>query len=153
DLVEEVLRRFGDYRLLSFDRDPLTRGPTVEVAHEALLSEWERLRAWISERREELLLQRRLADAVDEWARAGQEPSYLLSGGRLEQFTMWADATDLALTAEERDYLKRSRDAANERRGRLRRRRRSLLAGFAIAAIVSLILASVAFVNQRHARG
>ncbi|HEX9762102.1 MAG TPA: serine/threonine-protein kinase, partial [Acidimicrobiia bacterium] len=54
--LEQVLERFGEYRLLTFDRDPLTRGPTVEVAHEALLSEWPRLRDWITERREDLLL-------------------------------------------------------------------------------------------------
>ncbi len=33
--VAEVLQRFGGARLLTFDRDPVTRGPTVEVAHEA----------------------------------------------------------------------------------------------------------------------
>src|SRR5438309_9072384 len=27
-------------RLLSFDREPLTRTPTVEVAHEAILTQW-----------------------------------------------------------------------------------------------------------------
>jgi Novel STAND NTPase 1 len=34
---------FGAARLLSFDRDPRTEAPTVEVAHEALLSRWARL--------------------------------------------------------------------------------------------------------------
>ncbi len=152
ELVEEVLRRFGEYRLLSFDRDPLTRGPTVEVAHEALLSEWERLRIWISERREDLLLQSRLADAIDEWDRAGRDPSYLLTGGRLEQFATWAVRTDLALTPGERDYLQRGRKAAAERQIRLRRRRRSILAAFVAAALISLSLAGVAYNNQRQAR-
>src|SRR6266545_4555794 len=152
ELVEEVLRRFGEYRLLSFDRDPLTRGPTVEVAHEALLSEWERLRIWISERREDLLLERRLADAIDEWDRAGKDPSYLLTGGRLEQFATWAGTTDLALTTAERDYLQQGREAAAERRFRVRRRRRSILAALVAAALVSLSLAGVAYNNQRHAR-
>jgi serine/threonine protein kinase/DNA-binding SARP family transcriptional activator/WD40 repeat protein len=152
ELVEEVLRRFGEYRLLSFDRDPLTRGPTVEVAHEALLSEWERLRTWISERREDLLLERRLADAIDEWDRAGKDPSYLLTGGRLEQFATWAGTTDLALTTAERDYLQQGREAAAERRFRVRRRRRSILAALVAAALVSLSLAGVAYNNQRHAR-
>lgn len=35
-----VLDRFGPARFLTFDRDPLSRNPTVEVAHEALLSQW-----------------------------------------------------------------------------------------------------------------
>lgn len=152
EVLEGVLRRFGEYRLLSFDRDPLTRGPTVEVAHEALLSEWERLRTWISERREDLLLERRLSDAVEEWERAGRDPSYLLTGGRLHQFATWAETTDLALTADERDFIQQGREADAQRRVRVRRRRRSILSGFAAAAFVSLALAGVAYVNQSHAR-
>ena len=42
--VEVVHRCFGAVRLLAFDRDPATREPTVEVAHEALIREWPRLR-------------------------------------------------------------------------------------------------------------
>ena len=43
--VRGILSVYGDARLLSFDRDPTTRTPTVEVAHEALLTEWDTLRA------------------------------------------------------------------------------------------------------------
>ncbi len=32
-----LITEYGRYRLLTFDHDPVTRGPTVEVAHEALL--------------------------------------------------------------------------------------------------------------------
>lgn len=46
--VRAVLDAFGGARLLSFDRDPLTREPTVEVAHEAFLREWPRLRGWLN---------------------------------------------------------------------------------------------------------
>src|SRR6185312_14040734 len=42
---------FTRHRLVAFDRDPSTREPTVEVAHEALLTRWPRLRAWIDEDR------------------------------------------------------------------------------------------------------
>lgn len=129
EVLNEVIRRFGEYRLLSFDRDTLTRGPTVEVAHEALLSEWERLRTWISERREDLLLERRLSEAVEEWDRAGRDPSYLLTGARLDQFATWEETTDLALTAAERDYIQQAREADAVRRVRVRRRRRSILGG------------------------
>ncbi len=47
--VEEILP-IREHRLLTFDREP-SRTPTVEVAHEAILSQWGRLRAWIEERR------------------------------------------------------------------------------------------------------
>jgi serine/threonine protein kinase/energy-coupling factor transporter ATP-binding protein EcfA2 len=54
DLVEEIIDTFANYRLLSLDTDPGTRTPTVEVAHEALLREWERLRSWLNESREDI---------------------------------------------------------------------------------------------------
>ena len=47
--MEPVIDRFERRRLLTFDRDPDTREPTVEVAHEALLSAWHRLRDWLDE--------------------------------------------------------------------------------------------------------
>jgi DNA-binding SARP family transcriptional activator len=37
-----VLDRFGRARLLSFDREPRTSGPTIELAHDALLQAWGR---------------------------------------------------------------------------------------------------------------
>jgi hypothetical protein len=48
--LERVLDLYGRYRMLTFDRDPRTGEPTVEVAHEALLSSWPRLRGWRSSR-------------------------------------------------------------------------------------------------------
>ena len=40
--LQSVLDLCGSHRLLSFDRDPVTADPTVEVAHEALIREWDR---------------------------------------------------------------------------------------------------------------
>ena len=65
--MEAAIEAYGSHRLLSFDRDPVTRGPTVEVAHEALLREWGHLRGWIEDGREDLAAHRRLATATDEW--------------------------------------------------------------------------------------
>ena len=52
--LSSVVDSYGSARLLTFDRDPATRGPTVEVAHEALLREWERLRIWLDESRDDV---------------------------------------------------------------------------------------------------
>ena len=94
-----VLDVFGKHRLLTFDRDPITRGPTVEVAHEALLREWERLREWLNESRADVRLQRRLADEAAQWDHAQRDASYLLIGAHLEQFEGWAANTTVALTS------------------------------------------------------
>ena len=44
---EIVLEVYSRARLITFDRDPVTREPTVEVAHEALIREWPRMRTWV----------------------------------------------------------------------------------------------------------
>jgi WD40 repeat protein/DNA-binding SARP family transcriptional activator/tRNA A-37 threonylcarbamoyl transferase component Bud32 len=149
--LDEVLGRYGEHRLLTFDQHPLTRSPTVEVAHEALLARWDRLSGWIDERREDLLLHRRLTESVEEWERSNRGPSYLLSGGRLTQFEELAAGTDLALSGDERDYLSASRADENARAAQRRRRRRGILTGFAVAALISLILAGFAYFNQQQA--
>jgi WD40 repeat protein/DNA-binding SARP family transcriptional activator len=152
DAVEEILARYGEHRLLTFDREPLTRTPTVEVAHEAILSQWVRLRGWIEERREDLGLQRRLVEALGEWQDARRDPGYLPREGRLAQFEVWASSTDLALTAGEREFLTEARVAADAAARRQARRRRVTLAGFALLAAAASALAAFALVLRGQAR-
>ncbi|MDQ3721559.1 MAG: hypothetical protein M3376_00495, partial [Actinomycetota bacterium] len=150
--VEEILARYGEHRLLTFDREPLTRTPTVEVAHEAILSQWDRLRGWTEERREDLPLHRRLVEAVGEWQDARHDPEYLPREGRLAQFEAWTGTTDLALTASEREFMAEARAAADAAARRRARRRRTTLAGFAVLAAAASILAAFALVLRGHAR-
>jgi WD40 repeat protein/serine/threonine protein kinase/DNA-binding XRE family transcriptional regulator len=114
-IADSVLELYGRYRLLTFDRDPITRGPTVEVAHEALIRSWGRLREWLDASREALRVQRRLMVAAAEWRHAGQDASFLAIGARLAQFEALADAGDLALNAEEGAYLQASIDEQERR--------------------------------------
>ena len=152
DTLDEVIARYGEHRLLTFDREPLTRTPTVEVAHEAILSQWDRLRGWIGERREDLVLHRRLVEAVGEWQDGGRDPAYLPHENRLVQFEAWAGATDLALTAGEREFLAEARTAADVAARRRARRRRAMLAGFAVLAAAASVLAVFALVLRGQAR-
>ncbi len=151
DEIEPVLKLYGEHRLLSFDRDPVTRGPTVEVAHEALLSEWERLDGWITQQRESLILHGRFRAAVDEWEASGRTNDYLLGGGRLAQFETWAESSDLTLTADEREFLGGSREAADRDEARRRRVRRFIVSGFAVVAVVALVFAVFALIQQQRA--
>jgi len=150
--LETVLRAFGDARLITFDRDPVTRGPTVEVAHEALLTRWPRLAEWISEAREDLLLHQRFGDAIVEWEQRHREDAYLLTGGRLAQFQAWAGDTDIKLTETEAEYLARSRVRADEEQARRRRIRTLIMSGFAAAALVASVLGVLALISRQEAR-
>jgi WD40 repeat protein/DNA-binding SARP family transcriptional activator/tRNA A-37 threonylcarbamoyl transferase component Bud32 len=150
--VDQLLRRYGEHRLLTFDRDPLTRSPTVEIAHEALLAQWKRLAAWVDERRDDLVLHRRLLEAVAEWGDAGRQTDYLPREGRLAQFEDWAATTDLALSSDEKAFLELGRRQEDEHRAGAARRRRAMLVGFALAAVVAAVLAGLALVGREHAK-
>jgi len=158
EAIEGAINIFARHRLLTFDREPSTREPTVEIAHEALLGAWKRLRTWIDDAREDLRHERGLARAAAEWRGSGGDPSFLLRGARLEQLESWGATTDLAIGRPERGYLKasvdqrdreeheeerrREREARIERRSR--RRLRGLVAVFAAAALIATTLTVVA---------
>ena len=103
--LQKVIDLYGRMHLLSFDRDPLTRRPTLEVAHEALIREWARLREWLTESRSDVRTQRQLTIASNEWQDANQDVSFLLSGARLEQLESWAASTSIALTQAEQAFF------------------------------------------------
>ncbi|MCL1692613.1 MAG: protein kinase [Actinomycetia bacterium] len=150
-VLSDMLDAFGHHRLLTFDRDPVTRGPTVEVAHEAILIEWPRFAGWIDEHREDLLLRSRLAVAVADWEAAERTDTYLLTGGRLDQHEDWTTGTELTLTTAEEEFLAASRTAEEERRTKRSRTRRLVMSGFGIAAIIALALAGAALFAQEDA--
>ena len=84
DASAEVVDRWAAARLLTLDVHPQTRAPSVEVAHEALVREWPRLRQWIEDDRSELIVIGRLRDSAATWADLDREPSALLRGTALE---------------------------------------------------------------------
>lgn len=147
DAIQTLMNRFGERRLLTFDRDPQTREPTVEVAHEALIRRWEQLHGWLSENRENLRLQQRLNAATAEWDNAGQHSSYLATGARLVQFEILEQSGILALTNEERAYVK----ASIALRQRAHRLRQVLGAVLIVLTLVALGFAAFAFDRQSRA--
>ena len=111
----KIVNEYGRYRLLTFDHDLVTRGPTVEVAHEALLREWRRLRGWLAESRADVRLQRLLTLATNEWLQANRDEGFLLRGARLDRFDEWHENTAVALTEEEITFLTLSQAARQKR--------------------------------------
>jgi WD40 repeat protein/class 3 adenylate cyclase len=153
--LEEAIQEFGAWRLLSFDRDPRSGTPTIEVAHEALMREWGRFRRWIDSGREQVRLHRRLAGAAREWEEADRESSYLLRGSNLAQFELLAGDSTIALTELEREFVEAS-TAANElelaRHRRQNRRLRVLLAGAVGLLALAIVAGALALVSRSNAQ-
>jgi WD40 repeat protein len=138
-----ALETLADRRLLTIDSD------SVEVAHEALLREWPRLRTWLDEDVQGRRLHRQLGGAARSWEVAGHEPSELYRGTRLGAATDWATSHDDELNEAERAFLTASRaqseheldDARRQAadRARSNRRLRTLLAGVGVLLVVAMV--------------
>jgi WD40 repeat protein len=112
----------------------------AEIAHDALLQAWPRLRGWLEEDQSSLILYGQLAEDTARW-RDGKDPSRLYRGVRLaaarEAARVWAADPGRypALPAAEAEFLR-----VSGRAGTWRRVRRRSLAG----ALVLLLLAALA---------
>ncbi len=158
--AEAVIDRYGKSRLLSFDTDPVTREPTVEVAHEALIREWPRLREWLDDDRDDIHLHRHLSAAAGGWMASGRDAGELYRGGRLEAAGEYVDRHPEALAGFEREFVdaslaqRRAEEDAEaarfEQQQRANRRLRGLLAAVACVAALAVIAGGLAF--QQRAR-
>ena len=153
--IDLVIDLYGTARLLAFDHDQATRTPTVEVAHEALLRAWPRLRAWLDDDREGLRLHRHLTLAAATWEASGREAGELYRGSRLESAAAWRAQHPSDLNEVEAAFV----DASIEYETRLRRaearsqrRVRRLLVGVACIAVVAIAAGSLAFQQRSRAR-
>jgi WD40 repeat protein/tRNA A-37 threonylcarbamoyl transferase component Bud32 len=149
--VAGVLAMLADSRLVTVGEG------SVEVAHEALLSEWPRLREWIEEDTEGRRLRRHITQAATEWDAAGRDQGELYRGARLVAALDWAADHALDLNDLEREFVTESREASERETKRVRRtnrRLRGLLAGVAVllaAAVAGGMFAAIQRVEARDA--
>ncbi len=111
-----LVARLADAHLVVTSRNEATGREEVEVAHEALIRHWGRLREWLTRDRAELRLRQELGWAAREWERRGRDESSLVHWGpRLDEASPLT--ARFGLNALERTYLDacRSREAARER--------------------------------------
>ena len=85
-----------------------TSAETAEVAHEALIREWSRLRQWLEENRASLRQHRQITAAAQAWERLQRDPGALNRGMQLAQALEWAKAHAKDLNLLERAFLEQS---------------------------------------------
>ncbi|MDB9527837.1 pentapeptide repeat-containing protein, partial [Oscillatoria sp. CS-180] len=98
------------------------RTATLDVAHEALIRTWPKLRQWLDENRDLLRQQRKIEQAAAEWSQQPkeQQPRYLLEGRQLSDARRFQKqhGEALPLSEEARKYL--SKSLVRRRRGRIK---------------------------------
>lgn len=129
----------------------------VELAHEALIDGWPRLRDWLDADREILRQHRALTQAAASWQRDGHDPGALYRGSRLtlaEQLFAGPEGRD-SLTGEEQQFLTagiKARGAERRAAARGRRRLRALAAGLAALLVLAASIGYVAVRSGQEAR-
>ena len=128
---------------------------TVEVAHEALLREWPRLRGWLEEDAEGRRLHQHLIHAAGEWQGSERDSAELYRGARLASALDWAAGHDAELNELEHAFLEASKEASEreaERQRRTNRRLRTLLAGVGVLLAAAVVAGLIAISERQSAR-
>jgi WD40 repeat protein len=152
DTVRALLGRLADARLGPLD------DRAAEVAHEALIRAWPRLRRWLDEDRAAIRAHRQLSDAARAWDAGGREASDLYRGARLAGGIELAQSGRAELNETERAFLDAGvAEAERERRAeqRVNRRLRALLgvgAVLLLVAVAGAVLSRVARTAESAAR-
>ena len=150
DVGADSLRHLVSWRLVTVGQG------TAELAHEALMTRWPRLRRWLDERAVVSGQLHLLADAALAWEREARPAGDVLRGPRLQAALDWESQHPDDLTPLERDYLAASAAATERELSTERRRRRRLVvasAGLAAAALVAATFGGVAARERTQAEG
>lgn len=109
-VVNPVVQKLTDARLLTTSRTDHTyhHEATVEVAHEALIQSWSKLRNWLGEDRESHRLHQELAEEARRWEGHKAQIGYEVHGERLRQYLLWADTKWEELNPSEQSFLEAS---------------------------------------------
>ncbi|MDG5808591.1 hypothetical protein P9869_39295 [Streptomyces ossamyceticus] len=143
----EVMEALARARLLTLD------GETVDLAHEALLTAWPRLRSWIEQDRERLRAHRALTEAARAWEDLRRDVGALYRGSRLVAAEeCFGNGHDGDLTVLEHDFLAASmasRDEEQRAATRTTRRLRALTASLSVLLALALIAGLTAWNQSR----
>ncbi|MEU2771881.1 hypothetical protein ABZ646_02910 [Streptomyces sp. NPDC007162] len=142
--VPEVLQRLARARLVTLGQE------SVELAHEALITRWPRLQAWIDANRERLAEHRRLSEAARIWQERRYDSGNLYRGTQLTvaDVLFGRGVSDHDLTGRERAFLSASRVARRMEgwtAGRTRSRMRGLAAALTVVLVGLLVAGQLAW--------
>jgi hypothetical protein len=107
---QAVMRIFAqkEARLVVTGRDDSSSSETVQVAHEALIRGWDRLRQCIEKNREFLVWRQQLRPFLEKWRSLGYADSTLLQGVYLLEARTWLRDRGTDLNEEEQRFIRAS---------------------------------------------
>jgi WD40 repeat protein/DNA-binding SARP family transcriptional activator len=147
--AEAVLGVLIDARLLTIDDG------SVEVAHEALLREWPRMREWLEEESESRRLEAHVRAAASDWDAGGRDAGDLYRGPRLSAVLDWQAGHAEELDGLEHEFIDASRNASERElvaQKQRNRRLRALAGGIFVVLVLALLAGGAALLQRGTAR-
>ncbi|MCB0214610.1 MAG: hypothetical protein KDJ52_35045, partial [Anaerolineae bacterium] len=102
-----LVQHLADRRLVITNQDA-GGGETVEIVHEALIQNWQRLRRWMEIDRSFRTWQERLRTALNQWQVTEWDEGGLLRGATLAEAEEWLTQRADNLSPNEQDFILRS---------------------------------------------
>lgn len=119
----------------------------IEVAHEALIREWDQLHSWLEKNREGLIIHRRLTVEAETWEEKERDSDFLFSGLELEEAEAWRSRNPQSPNTLENEFLNTS--VLYERRRK--RNRRWLQTGSIVTlTIIAMLIIGAFFLNNQR---
>jgi WD40 repeat protein len=101
-----LVKRLADNRLVVTSMNAATGREEIEVAHEALIRHWPRLRGWLDEDRTSLRLRAGIRESARQWQAEGEDESWLEHrGSRLDDAEKLRGRPRFSLNAIEQAYI------------------------------------------------
>ncbi len=151
EIMNGVVELMTEARLLTVSQD------TVEIAHEALIRTWPRLRQWIDESRDDLRMRQHIARAAVEWIEQDHDEDLLYRGTPLASALEWAETKPDVLEPSDQVFLDASREARDKAlaeqdraAARSRKVRTGAIAVLSVLTIVAAIAGLAAFNASRQ---
>ena len=153
EVMSWVVEQLTEARLLTIDDGK------VQIAHEALLHTWPRLRNWIEESRDDLRMRQKITRAAAEWNTEAREEDLLYRGTPLLSALEWTASNPDQLGPVEREFLHASEAKETqlqaqmaERTRRTRRWRRAAIGALAALTMGATLASLIAFRAADEAR-
>jgi len=125
---------------------------TVEVVHEALIQNWEKLQAWMEQDREFRAWQQRLRSAKEQWEQTNRDRGSLLQGAALIQAEEKLQQRPEDLTAEA-EFIRESikqRDCAEREKALQQRRKLITACGIALGSIIGGLMMTAFWLEAKE---
>ncbi len=134
--VRILVNRLADARLLVKDTDAETEETNVEVAHEALIRHWKRLRTWVNEDRESWMLLASVRQQAQDWEKGGKKAGDLPRWGeRLRDAKLLFGKKRFAQSELEREFLQVCKELSDKEKAK----EAAYLAGLKKRLVISVV--------------